>query len=418
MKSRMIRKILACTMAFALAFGAVGCTSQVTPSSDAGAADSAPTEDEIETRIQEAVDKALTENASDCCEGEGSHDAKSVDTGDTDTASDTADTKNINSQNAALASLSAEELEKKFAEEEGAKRTLHISYDGGLCPAPIPIAQLKGFFADEGLDTELVAVENQRDALAAGKIDTALGMLTDWLPSIQNGVDLRFSIALHTGCTSAAVLPDSGITAFQKGQRVGVVGAIGGVYHNIALRFIAHDGFKAEDFTWVSLDSGTILKALQEGQVDVIVAADQLIVQWEDDGLVSTIRSQTFDDDFKNEACCAIGFPGEFVEENPVTVLKITRAIYNSALWIQESDANRKEAAKLLIDGGYASGEVDYNARLLGTMKYGLDNQDLEKSLSDIVDEFVELEILNPNTDTEAFKDQILIKYDLDLLKE
>ena len=57
MKSRMIRKISACIMAFALTFGAVGCTSQVTPSSDAGAADSAPTEDEIETRIQEAVDK-------------------------------------------------------------------------------------------------------------------------------------------------------------------------------------------------------------------------------------------------------------------------------------------------------------------------------------------------------------------------
>ena len=421
---KLLRRIMAGSVALVFAFGATGCTSQVTPAVEAAAAtaDSTLTDDEIEARIQDAVDKAVAEATADCCEdgdskGEAS-DTEDAAEADTDSAAEIADTDNINAQNAALASLSKDELEERFALEEGGKRTLHISYDGGLCPSPIPIAQLKGFFADEGLDTELVAVENQRDALAAGKIDTALGMLTDWLPSIQNGVDLRFSIALHTGCTSAAVLPDSGITKFEKGQRVGVVGAIGGVYHNIALRFIAHDGFKADDFTWLSLDAGTILKALQEDQVDVIVASDQLITQWEDDGLVSTIRSQTFDDDFKDEACCAIGFPGEFVEENPVTVLKITKAIYNAALWIQESDDNRKEAAELLLDGGYISGDVNYNARLLGTLKYGLDNKDLEKSLSDIVDEFVELEILRPDTDTQAFKDQILIKYDLNLLKE
>ncbi|MBQ1881467.1 MAG: hypothetical protein II156_07555, partial [Lachnospiraceae bacterium] len=85
---------------------------------------------------------------------------------------------------------------------------------------------------------------------------------------------------------------------------------------------------------------------------------------------------------------------------------------------IQESEANRKEAAQLLNDAGYVSGDPDFNARVLGNLRYGLDNKDLETSLSHIVDEFVELEILNKDTDKEAFKKQILIKYDLDLLKE
>ena len=315
-----------------------------------------------------------------------------------------------------VSTYSEEELQAAYEQEEGSKRTLHISYDGGLCPVALPISQLKGFFEEEGLDTELYAASEQRDALAAGQIDTALGMLTDWLPSIQNGVDIRFSLALHTGCTSAAVLPDSGITGFQEGQRVGFVGAIGGVYHNIALRFISHDGFKAEDFEWVSLDAGTILKALQEQQVDVIVAADQLIEQWNQDELVEVIRSQSYDEDFKNEACCALGFPGEFVEENPATAYKITRAVYKASLWLQESEENRKEAAQLLLDNGYISGDVDFNTKLLSSMTFGLDNKALEKSLSDIVDEFIDLEILNPDTDAEAFKEQILLNYDLSKL--
>lgn len=317
-----------------------------------------------------------------------------------------------------FSTYSQDELQAAYEQEEGSQRTLHISYDGGLCPAALPIAQLKGFFEEEGLDTELYAASEQRDALAAGQIDTALGMLTDWLPSIQNGVDIKFSLALHTGCTSAAVLADSDITGFQKGQRVGIVGAIGGVYHNIALRFISHDGFKAEDFEWVSLDAGTILKALQENQVDVIVAADQLIEQWKQDELVKVIRSQSHDEDFKNEACCALGFPGEFVEKNPVTAYKITRAVYRASLWLQKSEENRREAAQLLLDNGYISGDVDFNTDLLGTMTFGLDNKALEKSLSDIVDEFIDLEILNPDTDAETFKKQILLNYDLSKIGE
>lgn len=315
--------------------------------------------------------------------------------------------------NTDFSTYSDEELQAAYEQEEGSQRTLHISYDGGLCPAALPIAQLKGFFEKEGLDTELYAASEQRDALAAGQIDTALGMLTDWLPSIQNGVDIRFSLALHTGCTSAAVLTDSDVTGFQKGQRVGFVGAIGGVYHNIALRFISHDGFKTDDFEWVSLDSGTILKALQENQVDVIVASDQLIEQWKQQELVKIIRSQSHDDDFKNEACCALGFPGAFADENPATTYKITKAVYEASLWLQESEENRREAAQLLLDNGYISGDVDFNTDLLNSMTFGLDNEALEKSLNDIVDEFINLEILNPDTDAEAFKKQILIKYDL-----
>lgn len=310
-------------------------------------------------------------------------------------------------------SLSDEELQALYEKEPASKRTINISYDGGLCLAAIPIAKDKGYFDEEGLTTKLVSAPDARDALAAGKIDTAIGMLTDWVTSIQNGVELQFTVALHTGCTSAAVLADSDITKFEKGQKVGVEGAIGGVAHNIGLRFVSHDGFVSDDFEWLALDSSTLLSSLQKGDVDVIVSGDQVLRQWENDGLVKIIRSQTTDEDFKEEACCAFGFPKDFVEENPVTVYKITKALYKASLWLDESDENKEETVKYLLEKGYTSGSEDINLEVLKSLKFGLSFEDLQKSLDDIVSEFVQLGILKADLDQETFKKNILVEYPL-----
>jgi hypothetical protein len=102
--------------------------------------------------------------------------------------------------------------EAAFLDEPASKRTIHIGYDGGLCQAAIPIAHHKGFFEAEGLKTELTRTggthDNVRDALAAGKIDTTAGMIAGWLKPITNGIDLKFTVGLHTGCASAFVLAD------------------------------------------------------------------------------------------------------------------------------------------------------------------------------------------------------------------
>lgn len=314
--------------------------------------------------------------------------------------------------------LSEEELQALYEKEPASKRTIHVAYDGGLCVAPIPAAQYEGFFEAEGLNTDLVASADARDALAAGKIDTAVGMLADWLTSIQNGVELRFTTAIHTGCTSAAVLADSDITKLEKGQKVGVGGAIGGYTHNIALRFASHDGYTATDFDWLAIDPSALLTALQKGDVQVIVGGDQLIRKWEADGLVKIIRSQTTDDDFKDEACCAFGFPKEFIEENPVTAYKLTRAIYKAGLWINESKENREKLISECLENGNISGDPEYNLKVLESLRYGLEYSDLEKSLDDMVKEFVDLGILKQDLDQETFKQGILINYHLDKLKQ
>ncbi|MDR3164184.1 MAG: ABC transporter substrate-binding protein [Synergistaceae bacterium] len=316
--------------------------------------------------------------------------------------------------------LSDAEYQAAYKSEPASGRVINIGYDGGLCQAAIPIAQNKGFFTAEGLETKLTRSESARDAIAGGKIDTSAGMIAAWLKPITNGVDIVFTVGLHTGCASAIVLSDSGIESFDdvKGGTIAINGGIGGVYHNIAFRFVAHDGFKAADFKWKDFPADQSLLVLQRGEAKIAVLSDQLAEKWVQEGQVRRIRSLTFDKDFVNESCCVMGISGKFLNENPVTSEKITRAIYKASLWLNESEANRREAAAILLDGGHISGTPEYALDLLNMYRFGLDNATTEKSLYDSVDEYKALGVLDEKVNPDELKTRIWKPLDLDRVIE
>jgi len=310
--------------------------------------------------------------------------------------------------------VSAAEKEAVFKTEPASQRVIRIGYSGGLCQAAVPIAQHKGYFAEEGLRTELTRSEDARDAIAGGKIDTSAGMIAGWLKPITNGIDLRFTVGLHTGCSSAFVLADSKITKFVKGQTVAINGGIGGIYHNIAYRFIAHDGFVPEDFAWRDFPADQTLLILQSGRADVAVIGDQLAERWVSEGFLKRIRSLHEDPDFKDEACCVLGISGPFIDENPVTSEKISRAIYRASLWIDASDANKIEAAKIMLENGYISGTEEYAVQLMKLFRFGISNKLTEKSLYDSVDEYQALGVIDKNINVSDVKAQIWVPLDIE----
>ncbi len=315
----------------------------------------------------------------------------------------------------------AADKEAAFKEEPASQRTIHIGYDGGLCQAAIPIAQFKGFFADEGLTTELTksggTQDNARDALVGGKIDTTAGMTAGWLKPVTNGVDIKFTVGLHTGCASAFVLADSPIKSFAdaKGKTIAINGGIGGVYHNIGYRFIAHDGFKPEDFTWKDFPADQTLLVLQKGEADVAVFSDQLAEKWVQDGTLRRIRSLHEDEDFADEACCVLGISGSFLAENPVTSEKISRAIYQAALWIGESDENKEEAAQILLDNGYISGTKEYAVSLMKLFRWGLPNDLTETTLDVSITDYQELGVISADINPAELKAQVWAPLDIDI---
>ena len=91
-----------------------------------------------------------------------------------------------------------EEWEAAYRAEPASQRVINIGFNGGLCQAAVAIAQHKGYFSAEGLRTELTRSDEPRDAISGGKIDTSAGMIAGWLKPITNGIDLRFTVGLHT----------------------------------------------------------------------------------------------------------------------------------------------------------------------------------------------------------------------------
>jgi len=304
--------------------------------------------------------------------------------------------------------------EAAFALEPASKRVIHIGYNGGLCQAAVAIAQHKGFFAAEGLQTELTRSEEARDALAGGKIDTSAGMIAGWLKPVTNGIDIRFTVGLHTGCTSAFVLAKSNSTGFTKGQTVAISGGIGGVYHNQGYRFIAHDGFVPEDFKWRDFPADQTLLVLQNGQADIAVIGDQLAEKWVMDGTLRRVRSLHEDPDFKDESCCVMGIAGPFLDQNPVTSEKISRAVYKASKWIDASDENKRETAKILLENSYISGTEEYAYQLLKMFRFGLPNDVTEKSLYDSVDDYQALGVLSKDLKADDVKKQIWHPLDIE----
>ena len=66
---------------------------------------------------------------------------------------------------------------------------------------------------------------------------------------------------------------------------------------------VIHEGLSVEDFKWINIDASLGLEVLKKGDAQILVAADQMVQKWIDDGYMRRIHSNTFDEDFKDEPC-------------------------------------------------------------------------------------------------------------------
>ncbi|MCL2223520.1 MAG: ABC transporter substrate-binding protein [Defluviitaleaceae bacterium] len=290
-------------------------------------------------------------------------------------------------------------------------RVIRLGFEGGLCQGAIPLAHIKGFFAEEGLETEIVVtgdLVSSRDALMAGHIDTVAGMLAGWFVPVTQGLDIQFTLGLHTGCASAFVLADSAITEFERGQEIAVSGAIGGAFHNIALRFVYRQGLAPEDFTWRDFPAAEAVIALQNGTVQVAVIPDQVGKRFVDEGILRVIRSLD-DADFADDTCCVLGMTGQFIAQNPETAAKITRAVYRASRWIDASDENKTAAVLLLKEHDFVSAavDVDYVAGLMRNWRWGMPHYLTEQTLAVSIAEYQAMGVINPDLEPYVIKAQV-----------
>src|SRR6516225_8436045 len=138
---------------------------------------------------------------------------------------------------------------------------IKVCYLGLTCEPPIFVAYEKGFFAEEGLDVELVKSDwdSMRDGLGLGRFQATHHLLMYMMKPIENGLDVRITGGIHTGCLRVQAGRKTDVKTLEdlKGKKIGV-GVLGSPPHLFASRAMAAQGLHPEkDVEWVTLPADT-----------------------------------------------------------------------------------------------------------------------------------------------------------------
>ena len=311
----------------------------------------------------------------------------------------------VSSLAAGASAMTPEEEDAAWKKEPAYGRTIRVGYNGGLCLGSFGIAHVKGFYEAEGLKTEITRYQGgssaQGDAIGTGKIDLAGDHIATLLIPTLNGVRMKFTTGVHSGCKSLCVLASGPIQTTKDlvGKTIAIPDGIGASDQNITMRFLARDGLDPlKDVKYKVADAGASVLALQSGELEAALLGDQFIQRFLADGTLRVIRSLTTDDDFKVEACCIHAVNLDFWEQNPVTVKKLTRAHENARRWIM---ANREEAVKILQENGWASGEPELVQKIFDTFDYSISDEATEATLIKTIEDYKSFGLIDASLDTQ-----------------
>ncbi len=278
---------------------------------------------------------------------------------------------------------------------------------GAVCGAPSYIALEKGFFAEEGLDVELVSgtLDENKTGLATGEFVVTNGDF-QWFPSIQQGIDLKIIGGLHKGCIKIVVPPNSPIktVADLAGKNIGV-DEIGGTPMSVASIALADVGIDpTTGVTWKPYPLDQLVEGVNKGEVDAFAAWDPYGTFAVDNNNYVTLVDIATDPLFAGKSCCFLYASGKAIEENPEKVAAIARAYEKSTKWIKE---NPEETAKIEIEKGYVAAEDEgFITKLIESYDYEFTTTAAKEDISYFVQKLDKTGFLEEGTDPETFANE------------
>ncbi|MCD8117206.1 MAG: ABC transporter substrate-binding protein [Oscillospiraceae bacterium] len=282
----------------------------------------------------------------------------------TDTAAANEDTETQTAGDNAAAESDDETTEADDAADDAAteiKWSITIpGASGSLCNSPTYLAYELGYFAEEGIDAELITAdfETKKVGLNNGTISTVNGDF-QYFQSIEAGVGMTIVGGLHQGCIKLNVLAESDIEtgADLEGKTI-AVDEIGGSPYQVTVLWLAQYGLSVDDVNIVAYnDSSLEIEALKSGQVDVAAVWDPIATISTQDGTVRTILDIGTDEPFAGHFCCFLYASTKVVEEQPKLIAAELRAYYKAQNWIYE---NPEEAVRIVTEKGYVSLDEEY----------------------------------------------------------
>lgn len=251
---------------------------------------------------------------------------------------------------------------------------LKIGYSGSLCEAPVHMAVEKGFFAEEGLKVDLIklAPGTTFEAITAGKIDAAFGLLASLMQPLSNGLPIKVTTGLHTGCDKVLIPADTGIKTLAdlKGKRIGVPSMTSSPII-FAKRALADAGVgvgeKNMEVEFVVFTASDLPIALKNGSVDALAMNDPTAAVAQKEFSLITLVDSAVTEPYNKQYCCSAYVHDNIAKDHPEIAAKYTRAMQKASAWIQK---NQDEAAKIQVEKKWVAGDAVFNASVLKTYNY------------------------------------------------
>jgi len=208
------------------------------------------------------------------------------------------------------------------------------------------LAANKGFFAEEGLDIELVELSSLSDvrrAFERGQVDGMASSLVEVLESARHS-DRKPVIALITDYSNGAdvVLAREGVgdIASLKGQRIGL--EAGTLNQFILARALAKGGLALDDVQIVNMPQLAMAEAVSRQEVDAVVSYPPISTDIARGGLVSEIFSSK---DIPGEVADVVSFEREIAAEHSADIDAFVRAWGRA---VSFSNENPQEAHEII----------------------------------------------------------------------
>ncbi len=295
----------------------------------------------------------------------------------------------------------------------GSLTKVRVGYIGITCEAPIFSAVENGFFKDEGLDVELVKCEwsKYKDVLALGGFDITHHLIMYLLKPIEQGLDVKFTAGVHTGCLRVQTAADSKIKTVQdlRGKRIGVPG-MGTPPFIFANRVLSANGIDgSRDVTWTVYPAGELGLALEKGRVDAVADSEPIGTLLMADGKVRNVADQATDAPYKDEYCCAVVVSGKFLANNPKAAAAATRALLRGAKWVETNPA---AAARLAVEKKYLASNPELNTLALSHLRYVPSVSGAEAAVNSAAVEMKAAGMLDSGTDAAALAKKAFVHLD------
>src|SRR5438477_166252 len=250
-----------------------------------------------------------------------------------------------------------------------------------------------------------------KDALALGSYDITHHLVMYFLKPIEQGLDVRFLAGIHRGCLRVQAGVKTNIHTIRdlKGKRIGVPG-MGTPPFVFANRVFGTHGIDAgKDITWKVFPAGELGLAIDKGEVDAVCDAEPIGSLLIAEGKVRNIADQIMDAPYKDEYCCEVIANGKWVDANPDTAARATRALLKGAKWVE---TNPRTGAVMAVEKKYLAPTPELNMAALARLRYVPSVRLAEESVHTAGREMKVAKMLSPETDTEALAKRAFMHLD------